>query len=98
MFPSQAAIGLALLPMTWAANDAAANDPAADRPRVANGAAQRSQEDDLVRYFPAGWSRESLPDWPAVSAQAVAPALRRVKSKWQDSVFAALLRRALSRG
>jgi len=87
--PPQAAIGLALLPMTWASSTAPV-----DRPRTANGGAQfsraeGSREDDLVRYFPAGWSRESVPDWPAVGARAAAPLLRRVTSRWQASRLAA---------
>ena len=93
MFHSQAAIGLALLPMTWASSAVPA-----DRPGVAHGAAQLSREEcsreeDLARYFPAGWSRESVPDWPAVGARAAAPLLRRVKSRWQASELAALCAR-----
>jgi hypothetical protein len=90
MFHSpQAVIGLALLPMTWASSTAAE-----DRARSANAGEQRAREDDLVRYFPAGWTRESVPDWPAVGARAAAPLLRRVKSRWQASALAALLARS----
>jgi hypothetical protein len=54
--PPQAAIGLALLPVAWAADE---------RARVEHvGSARREQDEDLSRYFPPGWGRDTLPDWP----------------------------------
>lgn len=46
MVHSSAAIGLALLPVAWAASDSAAHGRSA-------GAARRAAEEDLARYFPA---------------------------------------------
>jgi hypothetical protein len=86
MFHPPAAIGLALLPVAWAASDSALHGRSAS-------AARRAADEDLARYFPAGWQRESLPDWPA----AAAPALRAVKSKWQASALAAVFRRSVAR-
>jgi len=59
--PPQAAIGLALLPVAWASSDSAAQ-------RRGPGAGRRAPEEDLARYFPPGWQRESVPDWPAALA------------------------------
>jgi hypothetical protein len=81
MFHHPAAIVLALLPMAWASSDSAAHGRSA-------GAARRAAEEDLARYFPAGWQRESLPDWPV----AAAPVLRNVQSKWRISALAAVFR------
>jgi len=78
MFHSQAAIGLALLPVAWASSDQAATRGAGSGARA-----------DGDRHFPVGWSRETVPDLPA----AVASALARVKSRWQSSSLAASLRR-----
>jgi hypothetical protein len=74
MFHSQASIGLALLPVAWASNDQAATS----RPRA-----------DFDRYFPAGWSRDTVPDLPAATTSALA----RMKSRWQSTALAASLRR-----
>jgi hypothetical protein len=78
MFHSQASIGLALLPVAWASNDQAATQ------RAGNGARA-----DFDRHFPAGWSRETVPDLPAAAASALA----RAKSRWQSSSLVASLRR-----
>ena len=75
MFHSQASIGLALLPLAWASDDQAATTRGS-RPRA-----------DLDRYFPAGWSRDTVPDLPAAAASALA----RMQSRWQG--MAASLRR-----
>jgi hypothetical protein len=80
-----AAIVLALLPMAWAASDAAAH-------ARSTGAARRAAEADLARYFPAGWQRDSLPDFPA----AAAPVLRNVKSQWQVSALAGVVRQIVA--
>jgi hypothetical protein len=79
MFHSQASIGLALLPVTWASDDQAATAQRT-RPRA-----------DFDRYFPAGWSRDTVPDLPAAAASVLA----RVKSRWQSSPLAAALQRRL---
>ena len=81
MFHSQASIGLALLPLAWASDDQAATTRGS-RPRA-----------DLDRYFPAGWSRDTVPDLPAAAASALA----RMKLRWQSTALAASLRRG-SRG
>lgn len=83
MFHSQAAIGLALLPVAWASRAPASNDQAATT-RVGNAA-----RTDFDRYFPAGWSRETVPDLSAAATSALA----RMKSRWQSSDLAAALRR-----
>ena len=82
--PPQASVGLALLPMAWAASD---------RARAGGKAAERAHDDDLARYFPAGWSRESVPDAPAAAASL----LRRLVAAWQHSSLAARGRRWLRR-
>jgi hypothetical protein len=83
--PPQAAIGLALLPEAWAASERGQ----AER----RGPAPREREDDLARYFPAGWSRETLADWPVT----VASSARRMSSSWQGLLLGALLRGAVWR-
>jgi hypothetical protein len=85
MFHPPAAISLALLPMAWASSD-----PAIDR--RSPGAARRAAEADLARYFPAGWQRESIPDWPA----AAAPRVRNVNVRWHGSALSAVFRRSAS--
>jgi hypothetical protein len=87
MFHSQAWIGLALLPVAWASRDSASNDQAATS-RARSGARA-----DLDRHFPAGWSRDTVPDLPAAAASALA----RVKSRWQSSAVAAAFRRCVHR-
>jgi hypothetical protein len=82
--PPQASIGLALLPMAWAASD---------RARAGGKAPERARDDDLVRYFPAAWSRESVPDAPAAAASL----LRRLAAAWQSSSLAAWGGRGLRR-
>lgn len=69
MFHSHAWIGLALLPVTWASSDQAATT----RARA-----------DFDRHFPAGWSRDTVPDLPAAAGSLLA----RVKSRWQSLVLA----------
>jgi hypothetical protein len=78
MFHSQASIGLALLPVAWASNDQAATTRGSSGSRA-----------EFDRHFPAGWSRDTVPDLPAAAASALA----RVKSRWQSSALAAALRR-----
>jgi len=77
--PPQASVGLALLPMAWAANE---------RARDGRGMPPRANDDDLVRYFPAAYERDSLPDAP----RALGAWLRRVASAWQASALASRLR------
>jgi len=83
MFHPPEAIGLALLPMAWAASDSAAHGRSGS-------AARRAAEEDLARYFPAGWQRESLPDRPAAAApvasvlQSVLESMLQIlKAKWR---------------
>jgi hypothetical protein len=83
--PPQAAIGLALLPVAWAANERSRSER--------GGQSWQEREADLARYFPPGWHRETVPDWPV----AVAPHVRGVASHWQGSGLGALLRRAARR-
>lgn len=85
MFHPPAAIGLALLPMAWASSDGAAE-------RRSPGAARRAAEEDLARYFPAGWQRESLPDWPAAAAPVVRNVTVTVSGR--GSALAAVFRRS----
>jgi hypothetical protein len=64
--PPQAAIGLALLPMAWAAEE---------RARAERGglSGARERDADLARYFPPGWQRDTVPRWPvAVPSRSVA--------------------------
>ena len=71
--PPQAAIGLALLPVAWAA---------AERARAERGGpAPRERDPDLARYFPPGWQRETLPDWPA----RVSSSASRATARWHGS-------------
>jgi hypothetical protein len=83
MFHSQAAVGLALLPVAWAASDRAASDRAASDPEATP--CDRGSRADFVRHFPAGWSRDTVPDFLAAAARVLA----RVKSRWQSSVLSA---------
>lgn len=83
--PLGAALGLALLPVAWAASE---------RARAERGvSASLRQEEDLSRYFPPGWQRETVPDWPA----AVGSSSRGVLQRWRASRPALWLRRALRR-
>lgn len=69
MFHSQASIGLALLPVAWASDDQAATTRGE---LLRAGPAPRSRpRADLDRYFPAGWSRDTVPDLPAAAASAL---------------------------
>lgn len=77
MFHSQASIGLALLPVAWASNDQAATTGG---DLVRGGPAPRPRA-DLDRYFPAGWSRDTVPDLPAAAASALA----RMLARWQST-------------
>lgn len=83
--PPQAAIGLALLPVAWAASERAQIER--------GGSARREREDDLARYFPAGWSRQTVADWPVT----VTSSARRMSSSWQRLLLGALLRGAVWR-
>jgi hypothetical protein len=88
MFHSQASIGLALLPVAWAAREQASRDPSPND-QAATIRAGSGARADFDRHFPAGWSRETVPDLPAAAASGLA----RVKSRWQSSTLAAWLRR-----
>lgn len=83
--PPQAAIGLALLPMAWAADERAR----AER----GGPAPRQREDDLSRYFPAGWRRATVPSWPVTKLSRAT----RVASLWRGSRLGRALRSAVRR-
>lgn len=84
--PPQAMIGLALLPVAWAASERAQ----AER----GGPAPREREDDLARYFPAGWRRQTVADWPVT----VGSSAQRATARWQRSPLSAWLRNVVRRG
>ena len=70
--PLQASVGLALLPMAWAASD---------RAREGRGMPPRARDEDLFRYFPAAYERDSVPDAPSalrIWARRLASACRKI--------------------
>jgi hypothetical protein len=81
--PPQAAIGLALLPVAWAADERARAEHV--------GSAPRARDEDLSRYFPPGWSRDTLPDWPVIAAShAASTGHRRAASPGHGPAASAL--------
>jgi hypothetical protein len=85
MFHSpQATIGLALLPMAWAASERLRAE--------CGGSTPRERETDLARYFPPGWHRETIPDWPVAAAR-----VRHARAHCLGSGLGALLRKAVGR-
>ena len=86
--PPQTTFGLVLipLPVTWEGTD---------RRAMSSRAARRVEEEELRRYFPDGWNRDTAADWPAAPLHPATRALSELKlSVALASFFRGLWQRA----
>lgn len=80
--PPQTTFGLVPtpLPVTWQATD---------RSAMSSRTARRVEEEELRRYFPDGWNRDTAADWPAAPPR---PAPRRLAESKRVVALASFFR------